>query len=225
MRKTVLIYSGGMDSWLIDKLINPDIRLFVKINTRNNDLEYEYLMKKDSKELENVKIVEFNLGQFEQVENNYFLPLRNLYLVALASNFGDKIVLGAVKGSVHLDNNPYFCSLTSRLMTYLLSEKVTKEVTVVTPFVDHSKTDLLKLYLDQGGDIVKAYNETASCYQPVDGKECLSCSSCASKFTAFYNNGYPFTPEEIEKFLVFVENNAHLVEADVSKLYWVLAAK
>ena len=32
--KKVLLYSGGMDSWLIDKLWKPDIRLYVDMNTR-----------------------------------------------------------------------------------------------------------------------------------------------------------------------------------------------
>ena len=30
--KKVLLYSGGLDSWLIDKLWNPDFKLYIDID-------------------------------------------------------------------------------------------------------------------------------------------------------------------------------------------------
>ena len=41
--KKVLLYSGGMDSWLIDKIWKPDIKLFIDINTNSSNAELEHL--------------------------------------------------------------------------------------------------------------------------------------------------------------------------------------
>ena len=32
--KKVLLYSGGMDSWLIDKIWKPDVKLYVDMGTK-----------------------------------------------------------------------------------------------------------------------------------------------------------------------------------------------
>ena len=73
---SVLLYSGGMDSWIVDKLYNPDIKLFFNIGTANNKLEFEYV-----KNRKDIIIIDFPLYQFEQPMNNYFLPLRNLHFI------------------------------------------------------------------------------------------------------------------------------------------------
>ena len=47
------------------------------------------------------------IAQFEQ--ENKFLPMRNLYFLMVASNFGDTLCLGAVRGDWNLnDKNPTF---------------------------------------------------------------------------------------------------------------------
>jgi 7-cyano-7-deazaguanine synthase in queuosine biosynthesis len=112
-----------------------------------------------------------------------------------------------------------FAQKASDVISYLQSEKNEGPVNIVLPFKDKTKTELLKMYLEQGGDINKAYNETISCYNPVNGSSCMSCSSCMSKFVAFYNNGYKFNNEEIKKFINYVENNYETQKADVIKLY------
>ena len=33
--KKVLLYSGGMDSWLISKICKPDVKLFVDMGTNS----------------------------------------------------------------------------------------------------------------------------------------------------------------------------------------------
>ena len=72
---------------------------------------------------------------------------------------------------------------------------------------------------DDGGSIEDAYNSTVSCYTPIDGKPCMSCTSCMSKFAAFYNNGYQFDDESIKRFMNYVENNYEVQKPDVIKIY------
>ena len=43
--KKVLLYSGGMDSWLINKLEKPDVKLFVDLGTKSTQGEIKKLDK------------------------------------------------------------------------------------------------------------------------------------------------------------------------------------
>lgn len=223
MGKKVLLYSGGMDSWLIDKIIKPDILLFIRIHTANNETEYnklKYLI--DKGKLGNdgrLKILDYDLSKFERPEENYFLPLRNLHFVTLASHFGDEIYLGATGSSTHFDKNETFAEKSADVISYLLSEKNEGPVTIKLPFKDTTKTELLKMFIDKGGDIEEAYNSTVSCYNPINDKPCMSCTSCMSKFAAFYNNDYQFDEDTINKFIRFVENNYKVQKYDVIEVY------
>lgn len=205
--KKVLLYSGGMDSWLIDKLWKPDVRLFFAIGTPNSDAELRRVVKR-----KDVEIASLDLAQFEQPENNYFLPLRNLHFVVYAAHYGDIICLGATGSSTHRDKNDVFATLAENSINYLLGEGADKrDVQIVMPFRNMSKTEILAQYLKEGGDIQECYKNTFSCYNPgSDGKPCMKCSSCLSKFTAFYENGYPFTEDEVEQFIegVFANSNS-----------------
>ena len=70
--KKVLLYSGGMDSWLIDKLWKPDIRLYVDMNTRYS--------KEEMKRLPDDTIIErLDLSKWEREDK--IIPLRNMYSV------------------------------------------------------------------------------------------------------------------------------------------------
>ena len=37
--KKVLLYSGGMDSWLIDKIWQPDKKIYINMHTRYSEQE------------------------------------------------------------------------------------------------------------------------------------------------------------------------------------------
>ena len=91
--KSVLLYSGGMDSWLINELIKPDIALFINIGTPNNNLEYENLLRLKAKGevRSNIKVIKYDLSEFERPEQNYYLPLRNLHFVTLGAHYGNII--------------------------------------------------------------------------------------------------------------------------------------
>ena len=203
MDRKVLLYSGGMDSWLVDKLWKPDVKLFFDIGTANNKAELERVKKRDD-----VEIIKLPLGQFEQKENNYFLPLRNLHFVVMAAHYGNVICLGATGSSTHRDKSDIFAFDTANVINYLNSEIAgAPEVKIVMPYRGKSKTNILRKYLQQGGDIEECYNSTFSCYNPVDGGPCMECTSCQGKFTAFYNNGYKFSEEQIAKFVKGALNN------------------
>lgn len=218
----VLLYSGGMDSWLIDHLIKPDTILFVRIHTANNEVEYAKLLKlvEEGKiDTTRLNVVDYDLSEYERPSQNYFLPLRNLHFVTLAAHYGNEIYLGATGSSTHYDKTTLFAEKAGDVISYLLSETKEGPVVVKLPFRDTTKTELLKMFVDNGGNIEEAYNATVSCYNPTNGKPCMSCTSCTSKFAAFYNNGYNFDNETIEKFMTYVGNNYEKQKPDVIEIY------
>lgn len=179
----VLLYSGGMDSWIIDKLYKPDIKLFIDVKTPSSIEERKRLPK-------DVIVKEFDLSEYEEKNEKHLLPLRNLILAELGSYYGDEICLGAVGGSIHYDNNETFRKQAEDLLNYLYSENNTKKVKIVLPYMNTTKEELVKLYKDSGGNLKEAFNQSFSCYEPINGKECGKCISCKQKIEAFKKNGY-----------------------------------
>ena len=205
--KKVLLYSGGMDSWLIDKLWKPDIRLYVDMHTKYSDKEIEQikLLKDD------VKIIDFNLGQWER--DDAIIPLRNLYLVMLACNITDsediELCVGATYGDRSLDQSKEFSLLAENILNYLYSPQHWipngKHIHIVTDYKNYTKAQLLDMYIKQGGDINKAFECSLSCYHPNDNlEECWNCKPCFRKFVAFAYNGYTFDKDTINKSMKYI---------------------
>ena len=207
--KKVLLYSGGMDSWLIDKLWEPDVKVYINLHTKYSQTELSKLPK-------DVKVIDFDLSKYERKED-LILPLRNLYLPMIICNeFPEddlEIMLGATAGDRVLDKSVEFSKLATNLLSYLYQPqhwiKKGRVVKVLVSFKDKDKKQLLKEYLDKGGDIKKAWSESFSCYNPSkDNKPCFSCKPCFRKAVAFYKNSFTsFTTYEKETLYKYLKEN------------------
>lgn len=197
--KKVLLYSGGMDSWLIDKLWKPDVKLYVDVNSSYTQPEIDNLP-------DDVIIEKLNLGKWERVDK--ILPLRNVYFILMASNYGDEICLGATAGDRVLDKSPEFGRKMTDLLTYLYQEQhwtPERHIKVNLDFKNYTKAELIKMYLDQGGDIEEAFNQSFSCYSPTNNHECWECKPCFRKWVAFKLNGYKFDQKVNDKCINYIK--------------------
>lgn len=185
----VLLYSGGMDSWLISKLWNPDIKLFIDTGAEGNKEEIKRLPPE-------VIIKKIEIGEFEDKNKGYILPLRNLFFVEMASYYGDEICIGATQHSTHYDKNDIFASKSADLINYLYSESYDTKIKIVLPYRNKTKAEILKEYIDKGGNIEEAWISTFSCYSPVNGEMCGKCRSCMEKISAFKSNGLIYQGED-----------------------------
>lgn len=189
--KKVLLYSGGLDSWLIDKLWKPDLKIYV-------DMDTEYSKEEVKRLPEDVSIIKFPfLNQFSLP--NSIIPLRNLYLYEIAANFTGfedaEICLGALNGDRINDKTEKFANMLDKLMKYLYEEQQSQPgrfIKISMPFKDRSKRDLLEDYARHGGNIEDAFNKSFTCYHPVDGSECLQCKACFRKAIPFIVSGMKF---------------------------------
>ncbi|MCC8152967.1 MAG: 7-cyano-7-deazaguanine synthase [Tannerellaceae bacterium] len=199
--KKVLLYSGGMDSWLIDKIWKPDVKLYVDMNTEYSQEEIERLP-------EDVIVIKLDLSAWEREDK--IIPLRNMFLIGLATNYGNEICLGATAGDRVLDKSPMFADLHEPLLTYLYQEQhwtEKREIRINLDFKKHTKTELVRMFVEQGGDIQEAFNSSFSCYHPHNGEECWSCKPCYRKFIAFALNGYQFPPEIVTKAISYIKSD------------------
>lgn len=199
----VLLYSGGMDSWLISKLWKPDVKLYI-------DIEGEYSTQEILRLPEDVVVYKLPLSQFEQPVTHY-VPLRNLFFLMIASNFGDTLCLGATAGDRGAkDKTPEFLDRCEDMLNFLLSEQsvsAAKHVTIERRFVDMSKDEMVKEYLAGGGAIEDVAKNTFSCYTPVRGKACFSCKPCFRRFVTLYNNGFAFSGKEKRLMCDYIKKN------------------
>lgn len=175
--KKVLLYSGGMDSYIIDFLWKPDVKLYIDYGTEQTKEERKRLPQ-------DVIVKEFNLAEFMENDGINTIPLRNLIFAALAVNYGDVIAIGGVKGDLHYDKTKKFARRTTRLFNSVLTKEASKrKVKIVVPYKKYSKSDLVKMYIERGGDIEKLERESWSCHRPVNGQPCGECIPCKKKIS------------------------------------------
>lgn len=187
--KTVLLYSGGTDSWLIRKIAKPDICLYFDIGTNTS--------KEEIKRLDKDVVIDTTLkglGQLERSDGSFILPLRNLYFIVRAAEYGDNIILGTNKTDCHNDKTQEFADKVQDLLNYYYGPSKDglceiRDMKVDFSYKKYDKPDLVKMYLGNGGSIEEYLNETFSCYTPLqDGSECCNCKPCFNKMMALYIN-------------------------------------
>lgn len=174
-RKIVQLYSGGLDSYIISKLINPDVKLYFNYGTEQNKLEMSKLPK-------DVIVKDLPIGQYTQDDGLNTIPLRNLIFASIAVNYGDDIIIGGLKSDLHYDKKPEFTKATTTLFNSVLEkERQPKSVRVLVPFSDYTKTDLIVEYLQKGFTLEDLDKYSWSCHTPENSKPCGHCQACNAR--------------------------------------------
>lgn len=176
--KKVLLYSGGMDSYIISRLWKPDVRVYIDYHTPQTAIER-------SKLPDDVIIVDLPLDRFMSRDGKNVIPLRNLIFSAIAVNFGDVVALGGVADDIHFDSADEFVNDETRLFNKFFEHEDGRQVKIIVPYKHYTKEQLLELYISHGYSLDDLINESWSCYNPTDdGNECGCCSACIRKQSA-----------------------------------------
>lgn len=186
----VLLYSGGLDSYALNYIRNPDKRVLFDIGTDESRQE-QRLAKEAPFEVEIVDGI--HLDQFAL--DNDIIPHRNTIMALLASNYGDTVYLGATKGDTTKDKDFVWANQVEQLLNYFGKDthKVNTDedeypFEVRMPFKNLTKTEIVQVYLEAGGDPGDLSRYSRSCYEIEYGKECGECRSCIRKGIAFWLN-------------------------------------
>ena len=190
--KSVLLFSGGMDSVMFDLLLKPDVLLYAPTGAN-----YETIETQKIKELADKGIIDgdkliildntIDLSPFER--DDLIVPNRNAYLVLLASHFGETIYLGSVYGDRSYDKDKTFYKLMENLLNHMWLEQhwtEQREFSVSSPYKDTTKTELIAEYIEAGGDVQNIL-DSYSCYRG-EPQACGICKPCVRKAVSLYCN-------------------------------------
>jgi 7-cyano-7-deazaguanine synthase len=116
-----------------------------------------------------------------------YVPNRNMIFLSLAAAYAEtkgvtNVYYGAQSHDMYgyWDTTPDFLERINQLFS--LNRKT--PIQIKAPFVNYSKTDILRLGLELGVD----YSNTWSCYEGKD-LACGQCPTCAERLQAFANLG------------------------------------
>ena len=174
----ILLFSGGVDSFIAYHWLNKPPTIYFDINSRYSETE-RFIVNKLIPRTTIEKCID--LQSRESLDFN--IPFRNLYLAMLAAKYSDEIIIVGIKGDNVSDKTPGIFFEFSRL----LSKMENREIKVSSPFWHHTKEDIVEWYLSQGlptGPLMS----TVSCYSGYSFY-CGQCASCYRKWVAFRNNG------------------------------------
>jgi len=208
----VLLFSGGLDSYIASKIINPDIYLYIDIKSKYSGLEIENLKRLDIPHDRLVIDKRLDLSNYEL--RNSIVPLRNLYFAMIGFSYGDDVNLAATKGDTTKDKDYEFSRILYLLMKHLVTDekddktfsykKDGMEPVLSLPVKELTKTMLIRKYLGLGFKKEELY-KTRSCYG-TSKKECGDCKTCFRKAVAYINND-------------IFDKNLFLKEIDFLKFY------
>lgn len=203
MHKNVLLYSGGLDSfigyWFLKKEYGLDpVLLYVDLGHRYAKQELTAIRTTLPYMNPREFIIDnsLNLSAFEQ--DDAFIPNRNAFLAQIGALYGYNIWLITQKGETNIpDRSKEFYEMMSQQLTYLSGDSL---VNLDTPFWDMNKTDMVNWYVDEGLDI-QALKYTHSCYHPVKKTvgigntalnlefPCGCCGACFRRWVSMSLNG------------------------------------
>jgi len=190
--KSVLLFSGGMDSVMFDLLLKPDVLLYIPTGSNYETIETVKIKKlAEDNIIDDNKLIimdkTINLGPFER--DDLIVPNRNAYLVLMASHFGETIYLGSVYGDRSYDKDKTFYKLMENLLNHMWLEQhwtEQREFSVSSPYKDVTKTELIKEYVEAGGKVQNIL-DSYSCYRGEE-QACGICKPCVRKAVSLYCN-------------------------------------
>jgi len=201
--KSVLLFSGGMDSVMFDLLLDPDVLLYIPTGSNYEDIEtlkIKQLAEDGIIDKDKLIILEDNLDLAMFERDDLIVPNRNAYLVLMASHFGETIYLGSVYGDRSFDKDKTFYKLMEDLLNHIWQEQhwtEERKFTVSSPFKDTTKTELIKQYINKGGNVQNIL-DSYSCYRG-EPQACGICKPCVRKAVSMICNDIKIPEGYFEK--------------------------
>lgn len=176
----ILLFSGGLDSYIAWHYLNYPQTVYFDLKTPYSKKEIKIVQR-----LIPSTVIDDSLNLKErQTGENAYVPFRNLYLAMLAYRYSDDIVIAGLKDDYVSDKN----ELAFLQFSMLLSKLENTKITVMSPFWQMTKEDIVKWYIDHFPK--ENLLETVSCYSEEDTNYCGKCPSCFRKWCALKVNGF-----------------------------------
>ncbi|MBI3805252.1 MAG: 7-cyano-7-deazaguanine synthase [Nitrospirae bacterium] len=205
--KVLVLVSGGIDSAVLVSELSGQYESVIPFYIRNGftwekvELHWlrRYLKKIASKAIAPLKVIDLPLRDvypshwsltgkkipsFDSEDAAVYLPGRNIILLAKAAVYAalqgvEFIASGILKGNPFPDSTPLFF----RTLETALSEGLHSPLTVITPYAQLSKREVL----ERGRTLPLSL--TFSCISPKGLAHCGKCNKCAERMRAFQAAG------------------------------------
>ena len=175
----ILLFSGGMDSFIAYHYLSKPKTLYVDLGHRYAPHEVDMVKKLIPETIIDTRL---NLADWEEKDAN--IPLRNAFLIMIASKYDKDVVLVVQRGEMSIpDRSPNFFNNFGKWLSFLWGS----ERSISTPFFHMTKTQMVAWYI-QDANLKKDLLSTRSCYSPGD-LPCGACAACFRRWVAFINNG------------------------------------
>lgn len=204
--KALVIFSGGLDSttalyWAKKNYTEVETLTF-QYGSKHNENEYKYALK-TCKKL-NIKNTLINLDFIDKYfksdllksgndipEGHYtsenmkstVVPFRNGIMLSIAAGFAESNKCGCIILGNHSGDHAIYPDCRENFILSIkkaIEEGTDKKITVISPFCNIKKSEIIKIGNDLGVD----YSLTYSCYKG-NNKHCGKCATCIERKEAF----------------------------------------
>lgn len=184
-RKRILLFSGGLDSYMLWHLLNRPDPVYVRYGHKYQERELDTIaaLQRIEPDLQMTMLDGPRIGSLERDDGH--IPHRNLLLVTTAVAMMNPAVvyLGALRGEASRDKSYRFLRRTTRLLS--LCEEPVK---VLSPSKRYTKTQLVARFIKRFPEQVEQLSVTRSCYADT-ALPCGRCVACFKRWVAMANNG------------------------------------
>jgi 7-cyano-7-deazaguanine synthase in queuosine biosynthesis len=212
MITTVALYSGGVDSYCMSCICDPDVLLNVMMGGRYGESERRHLRTPPGQEDRLVEVDMPALGGWE-LPGSMVIPGRNAMLALAGANYGNLILMASVDSSTGNDKDPEFCERMNHLFDHIFAPQrwlpTGCAVRLDVPVYHLTKTELVGAAVATGHPAQEIADNTFSCYQPDRDRACGVCPPCGRKWAALSVFGADVGFDGREAIRPYLEELAH----------------
>lgn len=189
----VLLFSGGLDSFIYWRLLDYPPLLYFQLGHRYQQAEmysFDALQAAlRAREMPFSLTITDRLYMGDLERDDAFIPFRNpLFFMVAAAMFpeADRLYLGALRGESSRDKSRAFFRRMSGLVSYTAGRRIA----IAAPFHHWTKTRLVAEYVKRWPDDIDLLRLTTSCYHAAPGDTgCGQCMACFRRWVAMTLNG------------------------------------
>ena len=196
----ILLYSGGLDSFIAWEYLKRPKTIYFDLGHRYAKFEKSAIMRTIPGTLIDNSL---HLGRWEKEDAD--IPMRNAFMIMLASMYDKEIVLVVQKGEMSIpDRSQMFFDSFAQWLNWMKGESGHY---LTSPFFDMTKTQMVEWYVEQGFSI-ETLLKTRSCFS-TNLLPCGACGACFRRWVALTNNdiheGYTHTMLKWDQIPVYIE--------------------
>ena len=201
-KRAIILLSGGIDSTiLLAKLSSENVEIVALSFDygQKHKIELYYAQKNAEKygvkihqviELDNILFSasalvnsELKVSTYENMEVpnehvNVYVPFRNLLFISTALSLAETMAINEVYLAINKEDSVNFWDCRTGFIEKINAiASTSSSIQIKTPFINLSKAEIIRM----GRQLKVDLNNTITCYQPIEFKECGVCLSCVTK--------------------------------------------